>query len=52
MTNGYSILNDEEYVVDDESKNYLIFQPVYKYFYGLMIVIKPFGNLKDFQKCY
>ena len=34
LTNGYSILSDEKYVADDESQNYLIFQPFYTYFYG------------------
>ena len=32
MTNGYNILNVSKYFIEDESQNYLVFQPVFKHF--------------------
>ena len=32
MINGYSILNGAKYFIEAESQNYLIFQPLLKYF--------------------
>ena len=32
MINGYNVLNGVKYFVKDRSQNYLVFQPVFKYF--------------------
>ena len=32
MINDYNVLNGVKYFVEDRSRNYLVFQPVFKYF--------------------
>ena len=38
LRNGYSFLNDAKYIFEDGSQNYLILQPVFKYFKHLILV--------------